>query len=129
MNRTQIAEVSVAIITFTCISCSSLESTADRSNNESGAESSEIMGSGSESRSVQTITIRGCAIKDAGIYRYREGMNLEDALKDAGGVTKAGSRKRVYVYRTIEGERLRGRLALDGLIKPDDIVVATCTYF
>ena len=92
-----------------CVSCASSKNTTDISIDESTIESSEIRRIGSESQSVQTITIRGCAIKDAGIYRYRKGMTLEDALRDAGGVTNAGSKKRIFVYRTIEGERVHGR--------------------
>jgi len=112
-----------------CVSCASIENTADTSNDESRVESVEIRRNASEKQSVQTITIKGCAINDAGIYIYREGMTLEDALSDAGGVTNAGSKKAVNVSRIIEGERLQGKLALDDMLMPDDVVVAYCTYF
>lgn len=65
------------------------------------------------------IFVTGQAARPAAM-KYVEGMTVQDALQNAGGISERGSMKRLKVIRFEEGKRREVKVQLTDVLKPGD---------
>lgn len=68
-------------------------------------------------------------MRRAGDYPYERELTLHKAITMAGGFTDKAATSRAKVIRKIEGKEREITLDLEGVILPEDIIVAPRCFF
>jgi len=75
----------------------------------------------------KTIGIYGDGISFPGTYNYDRNLNLERAVRLAGGLNECGSMRGIKINRTIDGKKVLGIIGLTDTLLPNDIVIIPCS--
>lgn len=63
-------------------------------------------------------------------YKYEDGTTVLKAISKAGGFTNLAARKKVKVYRDVDGqEHVAEKVPMDMAILPDDVIVVPESFF
>ena len=61
-------------------------------------------------------------VQSPGVYAFREGLTVRQAIALAGGINENGSLRRIVIKRRVDGQGVEIEASLNTLVQPNDVV-------